>query len=298
MSDRFTGRDGGVAFDLELERADLLPGRSAACVLRVRPEDDVEARGILASLIATEWWQYTATESGPNGTTRTTTETRRQEHVRLPVQLVGPVRLAGGAEVVYPFDVPVPPLGPASFESEVLGLRWELEVKIDRPGFDAGLSIDVRVHQPTALLMAGVVSGGQFALWPSAEASEGSLRATIALDPVPVCLGGPLSGELTLSGTQPERLQEIRLELRVKAKATVSSGKDQDLTIWRGRIAGEGEHGAGTYRFADVLPNVPNPTIRLPHGEAHAQLHVILARAWAPDRHLVRDVAVATTTEL
>jgi len=40
------------------------------------------------------------------------------------------------------------------------------------------------------------------------------------------------------------------------------------------------------------------PTIDLPHGRARAEFHVILAQAWAPDTHYVRDVAVATTTEL
>ena len=40
------------------------------------------------------------------------------------------------------------------------------------------------------------------------------------------------------------------------------------------------------------------PTIRLPHGRADAQFHVILAKAWAPDTHLVRDVAICSTTEL
>ena len=40
------------------------------------------------------------------------------------------------------------------------------------------------------------------------------------------------------------------------------------------------------------------PTIRLPHGRADGQFHVILAKAWAQDTHLVRDVAICSTTEL
>lgn len=300
MAVRTTSSDGGVAFDLELERADLLPGRGAAAVVRITPQSDIEVRGIVAALIATEWWQYTSTESGPNGTSRTVTRTRREEHRRVPVQLAGAITLAAGVTVVYPFDLPVPPLGPASFASTVLGLAWKLEIKLDVPGFDPSIEMDVRVHQPTALLRAGVVSGGQFALWPSADASADGVRATIALDPVPVCLGGPMSGQLTLAAGRAERLQEIRLELRVKAQATVSSGKDEELTIWRGQVAGEGEHGGTDLAipFSDTLPQAGTPTVRLPHGEADATLHVILARAWAPDTHLVRDVAICTTIEL
>ena len=40
------------------------------------------------------------------------------------------------------------------------------------------------------------------------------------------------------------------------------------------------------------------PTSRLPHGKADAQFHVILAKAWAQDTHLVRDIAICSTTEL
>jgi hypothetical protein len=50
--------------------------------------------------------------------------------------------------------------------------------------------------------------------------------------------------------------------------------------------------------FNGELPKLWLPTIRLPHGKADAEFHVILAKAWAQDIHLVRDVAIASTTEL
>lgn len=50
--------------------------------------------------------------------------------------------------------------------------------------------------------------------------------------------------------------------------------------------------------FQSTLPDVALPTIELPHGATAAALHVILATAWAPDPHLVRDIAIATTAEL
>jgi hypothetical protein len=50
--------------------------------------------------------------------------------------------------------------------------------------------------------------------------------------------------------------------------------------------------------FTATVPDVALPTIELPHGRAAAEVHVILARAWARDPHLVRDLAIATTLEV
>src|SRR5690606_3277050 len=99
---------------------------------------------------------------------------------------------------------------------------------------------------------------------------------------------------------RPMQLQEIRLELRVNARATVSNGKDEEITVWTGRIAGPGHYGPEerVIEFSGTLPPVDLPTARLPHGETAAQLHVVLAQAFAVDPHLVRDVALCSTTEL
>jgi hypothetical protein len=124
-------------------------------------------------------------------------------------------------------------------------------------------------------------------------------NASIALDPVPLCIGAPFRGSVTIA-TGRQTLQEVRLELRSRVEATVASGKDEQVTMWTGRVAGEGEFGGGnvTIPFEGELPALWLPTSRLPHGRADAQFHVILARAWAQDTHLARDVAICSTTEL
>jgi hypothetical protein len=79
----------------------------------------------------------------------------------------------------------------------------------------------------------------------------------------------------------------------------VSEGEKEEITAWSGVLAPAGTY-RGTVSF-DVQGNLdarPLPTIELPHGKAGATFRVILARAWAIDTHLVRDVAIATTTEL
>jgi hypothetical protein len=178
-------------------------------------------------------------------------------------------------------------------------MTWELEVKLDVPGFDASIVTDVVVLQPTALLKAGVIDVAQFALWPSADTASNGARASIALDPVPLCIGAEFGGLLSIA-TDVTKLQEIRLELRLKVEETVSSGLDEEITLWSSRIAGEGEFGGvdKAMAFDGILPATWLPTIRLPHGRSDAQFHVILAKAWAPDTHLVRDVAICSTTEL
>jgi len=73
---------------------------------------------------------------------------------------------------------------------------------------------------------------------------------------------------------------------------------DETITMWVGRLAGEGEFGGGSksFSFASSLPEQWLPTCETPHGRADAQFHVIVATAWARDPHLIRDVALCSTT--
>ena len=95
-------------------------------------------------------------------------------------------------------------------------------------------------------------------------------------------------------------MQEVRLELRVTARATVSGGREEDITLWAGRLAESGDFGgeAISQAFQGVLDDRSLPTVRTPHGEADATFRVILAVAWARDPHLVRDVAICSTREV
>jgi hypothetical protein len=294
-----TGSDGGVDFELSLERGELLPGQLTAGRVRIAFQHAIDVRGIVASLIATEKWQHRQTDRDSEGHTTTRTVTSDDELLRLPIQLAGPGNHPAGEVREFTFEVPVPPLGPATFEATVSRLTWRLEVKLDVPGFDPSIEIDVIVLQPTALLRAGVIDVAEFALWPTADAAGDDARASIALDPVPLCIGAPFGGLLSIA-TGATKLQEVRLELRMKVKATVASGLEEEITFWSSQVAGEGVFGGEdrAMAFDGALPATWLPTIRLPHGRSDAQFHVILARAWAPDTHLVRDVAVCSTTEI
>jgi hypothetical protein len=296
---RLAGSDGGVAFELSLDRRELLPGQLAAGNVHLEFLRDVEFRGIVASVIATEQWQWRRTDRDANGNTTTHTVTERHELQRLPIRLEGPGSHTGGEVRDFRLELPIPPLGPATFEATVSRLTWRLEVKLDVPGFDPSIETDIVVLQPTALLKAGVVDVAEFALWPSADAISDGARASIALDPVPLCIGGDFGGLLSIT-TGATKLQEVRLELRAQVKATVSSGLSEEITLWTGRVAGEGEFGGGekAMAFDGQLPARWLPTVRLPHGRSDATLHVILAKAMARDTHLVRDVAICSTIEL
>ena len=294
-----TGSDAGVDFDLHMDRRELLPGQLATGTVRLTFQHAIAFRGIVASLTATEQWQWKRTTQGANGQTTTQTVTERHELQRLPVMLEGPGSHGVGETRDFRLELPIPPLGPATFEATVSRLTWCLEVKLDVPGFDPSIETDIVVLQPTGLLKAGVIDVGEFALWPSADAASDGAGASIALDPVPLCIGGHFGGRLSIT-TAATRVQEVRLELRAKVEATVSSGLKEEITLWTGRVAGEGEIGGvdTSMPFEGVLPATWLPTIRLPHGRSDATFHVILARAWAPDTHLVRDIAICSTTEL
>jgi hypothetical protein len=290
----------GVTWSLGLDRNDLLPGRVATGTLRLSFDRDIETRGLVAALVATEHWQHQETTSnGQGSSTRTVTTSR--VIAREPVQLFGPTTLTRGETREIKVEIPVPPLGPATLDAKVSGLTWEIDAKLDLAGgLDSGLVVPVRILQPTALLRAGVVHVGEFALYPAANAATDGARASLSLDPMPLCAGGPFTGSLTIETDTPLDLQEVRLEVRVHVKATVSSGLEEDIVLWTGRLAGAGVFGGATHVFPvrGDLPLRDLPTIELPHGRTDATFHVILARAWRRDPHLVRDVSICSTTEL
>ncbi|HEX3427293.1 MAG TPA: sporulation protein [Candidatus Limnocylindrales bacterium] len=290
----------GVEWQLTLERDRLIPGRLTSGTVTITSGGDVDARALVVALIAVEHWQHEEHSTDAQGNTTTRTVTTKQELRREPVQLSGPVQLGRGDTRTFPFEMPVPPLGPASLEAKVAGMTWVLEAKLDRPGWpDSSIEAPVTVVQPVALLRAGVVDVGEFALYPEADAGAGDLSAAITLDPLPLCSGSPFHGSVILRTAELRKLQEIRAEIRVHVEATVSSGKNETITAWAATVVPALEvQGERVIDFQGSLPATPLPTIELPHGRASAAFHLILATAWARDPHLVRDVTIATTLEL
>jgi hypothetical protein len=184
-------------------------------------------------------------------------------------------------------------------EATVLRVGWVVEAKLDRPGFDSRIEAPVRILQPVALLRAGVVHVEEFALYPEADAAVDDLTASIQLDPLPLCSGAPFRGHVTLRSGRSRQLQEIRAEIRVRVRATVSSGKQETLTPWSAILVPAAVvDGERRLDFEGTLQDVALPTIETEHGRTDASFHLILAVAWARDPHLVRDVSIATTLEL
>jgi hypothetical protein len=289
----------GIRWELRLAADALLPGTTADGHVALTAGDATSGRGVVAALVATEQWRFRETYTDGQGHVQTRTVTRTAELQRLPVALAEAISLGAGERREFDLHVPVPPLGPATLEANVSRLTWALEVKLDRRGaFDSAISTPIRVLQPTALLRAGVVDVGQFALYEAADSAAGQARAHLEIKPMPICIGAPMDGSLTIETDRQLDLQEVRLELRVKVKATVSSGEQEELTIWTGRLEGPGRFGgaARTIAFHADVPAIYLPTIELPHGRTDATCHVILARKLARDTHLVRDVAVCSTT--
>ena len=294
-------RSHGLVWQLELDSDRLLPGRLVDGLIGLTADGPVAARALVVTLIATERWQYRETTTDAQGRPSSRVVTQSRDAVRVPVEVAGAVAMAAGELRSLPFQVPVPGLGPASFEATVARLDWRLEARLDRPGaLDSGVDAAVRVLQPTALLRAGVVDVTEFALYPAADAEAGGVGASITLDPMPICVDAPVHGRLALDLPRDVTVQEVRVELRVRARATVSSGLEETITLWTCRAAGPGRLSAGQLDLPidDRVPALYLPTIELPHGRSDATVHVILARSMARDIHLVRDVTICSTTEL
>ena len=296
----FSGSSGGARWQIELDRTVLLPGRLVHGRLTISAEGTIDARGVVVALIAEEHWRHRETSQDANGTSTTHVVTSRSELLREPVQVHGELHLAPGETFTAEFEQPVPEMGPASLDAEDAGLEWTFEAKADVPGgLDSSIERSMVVAQPTALLRAGSVHVAEFALYESVGIAGDGVKATIKLEPMPLACGAPFAGRVDLSFDRAEKLQEIRAELRVQVEATVSSGEKEEITAWSGILAASGTYeGALGLDINGTLDPRPLPTIELPHGKAGATFHVILARNWATDTHLVRDVALATTTEL
>ena len=135
--------------------------------------------------------------------------------------------------------------GPATFEATVAGLTdGRLEVKLDVPGFDPDVTADVVVLQPTALLRAGVVDVGAVRALPLRR--RGRRRLPAARSPWTRCRSAWVrrSADSWPIAAGREKLQEVRLELRTRGRGDgCVSGKDEEITFWTGRMAGEGEFG-------------------------------------------------------
>jgi hypothetical protein len=289
----------GFDFLLDLATTDLLPGRLVDGTLSLTSQDGGDIRGARVTLAGTERWRHDVTTTDADGHSRTETKTSEKDLPAVPVQVLGATTFAAGETRTVAFQLPVPGLGPPTFAATELAVAWEARVNVDVSGFDPRLIVPVRIHQPTALLRAGVVPVAEFALYPEADAAADGFAGAIRLEPSPLCIGAPFTGRLTLEAAPPRKVQEVRLELRVRAESTVSGGRDETITVWAGRIAGAGEFGgAQTIEFAGTLPDTWLPTMESEHGRSSAQFHVIVATAWAQDPHLVRDVTLCTTTVL
>jgi hypothetical protein len=290
----------GVDWRVELDRDRLLPGRLVAGRIGLTAHGTFDAQSLLVALVATEHWKHEVTETDAQGHAQTRVVTSRAEAAREPVAVLDRVLLAPGETREVVFELPVPPLGPATLEADVAGVDWIFEAKLDVPGgFDSRIERPMRVLQPTALLRAGVVPVGEFALYPAADVAAEGVTGSITLEPVPMACGGPFKGRISLRSPGHVELQEIRAELRVRVEATVSGGRHEDIVAWDAiLVPGAVLDGERTIEFEGTLADRSLPTIELPHGRTSASFQVILARAWAPDTHLARDVAVSTTTEL
>jgi hypothetical protein len=295
MGTAWSGSSGGADWELALASDRLLPGRLLEGHVSVTASRAIDARALVVTLRGEEKWRYNVSD----GKT-TTIHTGREGQPPVAVVVEGPLRLAAGESRAFAISVPVPPLGPATLDGREASMTWTIEAKLDIPnGTDSAIEVPVRVVQPVALLRAGVVHVGEFALYEDADAQGGGVAGSVDLDPVPLVAGEPFRGRLVLRPSGPMDLQEVRVEVRVRIESTVGGGRDETLTPFIATVSGplrlDGER---VLELAGNLDDLALPTIELAHGRASAHVHVILARHLARDPHLVRDVAIATTSEL
>ena len=140
---------------------------SFAGELRILAGRAREIRGAFVTLVGVEHWKHEVTETDAQGRTQTRVVRREADLPRVPIQLRGATTLAAGLRHKLPFEIPVPGLGATIRRRRRMRRDLDARGKLDVPGFDPGVALPVTIHQPTALLSAGVVPVGQFALLAS-----------------------------------------------------------------------------------------------------------------------------------
>ena len=134
----WTADSHGVAWQLELERDRLLPGRLVAGRVTVTAHGDDRRP---AARRQPRRRRGVAARGDDRPTARATRAPRPSR--RPPICRASPsscrVRSISrrGETRTWPVSLPVPPLGPASVEATVLRVTWAVEAKLDRPGFDS-----------------------------------------------------------------------------------------------------------------------------------------------------------------
>lgn len=163
---------GGFDLELRLERGDLLPGRLVDGSLLVTSRGNDDIRGARVTLIGTERWRYDRITTDSKGHTQTETVTADDDLPSVPVRVSGATAFRAGETREIPFQVPVPALGPPTFDATEFGVSWQLRANLDIGGVDPAIATGVQILQPTALLRAGVLQVAEFALHPEADAAD------------------------------------------------------------------------------------------------------------------------------
>jgi len=291
----------------ETGRFEAPPGGSLQVSISFRPQRALEARRVMAALVATEEYQYKQREHGQREGSSSRTWGSAEIH-RQEVQLLGPGTIGAGEMRGGPVAFSIPASGAPSFESAILRVRWKLIAWIDVGGRDARTEQAVTVPQTiTQLNPADAVTMGQ-QVQVVADDQPVSFWAT----PAPIRSGAPFSGSVDVRS--PLALSDVRIELRLTVATRMSGGLPgatllglaglgstagdritEHQVLWRGTLTDGGlVDGWHRYLYAGQWPDAPVVTADFPHGEATATLDVILGRRLRPDRHITRPVAIVT----
>ena len=298
---------GGVDWDVALTDAGagLLPGATVHGRARFTVKRDIDSRAVIAALIGTAEWKVEVSRRGSDRQVETDSRWNSEDLGRAESRLSGPARYTNGQTTELEFALTLPPGAPPSVDTGVLRVKWELEVKLDVGGADPSANIPVRVVLPVASVQASGSALGLTAL----SARSDSADAAIEISPVPLVAGKPFTGVVETG----EALKNARIEIKLEAQVTgrdgalagalqrdllnISSerGQSETKSVWVGELRDGGAGPRGRrFEFSGVLPADASPTVQLANGRTTATVDVVVSRRFMPDRHLVRDVAIAS----
>jgi hypothetical protein len=292
---------------LEGGRSDVPPGGTLRATIGFRARDHIDARRVMAALVATEEYQYLEREHRQTDSSSSrrwgSAEIARQE-----IQLLGPGRIGRGETRSGPVELSVPAAASPSLESPILRVRWKLIAWIDVGGRDPKTEQAVIVPLTIAQLDAADAAS----MGPQVQATIDGQPVSFWAQPAPIRAGMPFSGAVDVM--PPLDLSGARIDLQFNVATQMAGGLpgatllglagfgsssetgiNDKQVLWRGALTDGGSCGAWhRYLFAGRLPFAPVVTAVFPHGVASATLDVVMSRRLRPDQHITRPVAIVT----
>ena len=273
-----------ISFDPPVSR--YSPGEAVRFSVDISLDQDLEVRGGTATLSGHELFRFY--EGGPADTADLSDDGPfpwdRKEFFAVSQDFLGPTTLTQGDRHHFELEFALPETALPSFTGDVLGVQWQVSVKLDRPrAADVNADAVLRVVAPVGELLR---QPGDFGTSDRPDEAE----MTLQLPGTTFRAGDTIEGAVQILPHEDFNAG-VRLELvRHEEASEIAAGNER--VVVSTELAGPTQFTPGiplALAWKVAVPADSLPSIRTPGGSVEWTLRAIL------DRRLRKDVSVSHT---